>query len=716
MLSKTAHFITRHPKLIVTFAVVLLAASLVGMAATRINYDILSYLPPDMDSPKGEKILEDPFQMAATTMLIVEGMPEAYTNQLRQSIEQVDHVSSALWVSSLVGIQIPTNMIPEEIRDVFYSGDSTMLIVQYDTPGASDETMKAIDEVRALCSKSCFLAGFSVVIRDTRALVDQEMPLYILLAVLLSYVAMSLTMESWLLPLTFLMNIGLAIAYNMGTNIFLGEISYITKAIAAILQLGVSMDYSIFLYHRYKEECTRFDDKRDAMEAAIQAAFTSLSGSSLTTIAGFLALCFMQLLLGRDIGVVMAKGVVLAVASVVVILPALLLQLDGVIERYKHPCLHLDFDRLNRFALRHKALFAVIFLLLFIPAVYGQTHAEAYYQLDRSLPQDMDSIVANDKLKEDYNMATSHFILLRDDLSSTEVNELTGQIEDLDGITTVLAYQSLMPKGVPDFFVPEDLREIFKQGGWQMIMANSSYATATDEVAQQLKQLTSIVKSYDPGAYITGEAAMTEDLIVTADVDFRVTNYISILAILLIICITFRSATVPVLLVAVIELAIEINEGIPYFTGTVIPFIAPTVVGCIQLGATVDYAILMTSRFREELQKGRERDEAIRIAASSSDISIITSSLVMFCATMGVAFVSKIEIISSICLLLARGAIISALVSLFILPSLLALCEPLIAKTSLYWRNAPEARKRKKRQSEDSGKEEQQPALSGRNH
>lgn len=714
MLSKIAHFITQKPKWIVSIAVVLLLFSFVGMAATRINYDILSYLPPDMDSPKGEKILEDPFQMAATTMLIVEGMPEAYTNDLRRAIEQVDHVSSALWVSSLVGIQIPTDMMPADIRDVFYSGDSTMLIVQYDTPGASDETMKAIDEVRSLCSKTCFLAGFSVVIRDTRALVDKEMPLYVLLAVVLSYVAMSLTMESWMLPLTFLINIGLAIVYNMGTNVFLGEISYITKAIAAILQLGVSMDYSIFLYHRYREECEHFEDKREAMEAAIQAAFTSLSGSSLTTIAGFLALCFMQLLLGRDIGIVMAKGVVLAVLSVVMVLPALLLLLDGVIERYRHPCFKVNFDRLNSFIVRHKKLFAVIFLILFIPAVYGQTHAGVYYQLDRSLPRDMDSIVANDKLKEDYDMAVSHFILLRDDLSSTEMNEMTERIEAVDGITTVLAYNSLMPKGVPDFFVPEDLRDIFKQGGWQMIMANSSYATATDEVSRQLEELGAIVKSYDPGAYITGEAAMTEDLIVTADVDFKVTNYISVLAILLIICIAFRSATVPVLLVAVIELAIEINEGIPYFTGTVIPFIAPTVVGCIQLGATVDYAILMTTRFREELQNGKNREEAIRIAASSSDISIITSSLVMFCSTMGVAFISKIEIISSICLLLARGAIISALISIFILPSLLALCEPLIAKTSFHWRNPPAPRKSAGRRGGHTNHEKQQPAVSGR--
>ncbi|MDD2956008.1 MAG: MMPL family transporter [Oscillospiraceae bacterium] len=712
MLQKIARFITRKPKLVVTMAVILLLISFVGMAMTRINYDILSYLPPDMDSPKGEKILEEPFQMAATTMLIVEDMPAAYTDRLRAAIEKVDHVSSAIWVSSLAGIQIPTDMIPADVRDVFYSGNSTMMIVQYDTAGASDETMKAIEEVRGLCSKACYLAGFSVLIKDTKDLVDVEMPLYIVLAVVLSYVAMSLTMESWMLPLAFLMNIGFAIVYNFGSNIFLGEISYITKAIAAILQLGVTMDYSIFLYHRYREECQRHEDKRDAMVEAIRAAFTSLSGSSLTTIAGFLALCFMQLLLGRDIGIVMAKGVVLGVATVVLVLPALLLQLDPMIEKYKHPCLKINFDRLNQFIVKHRKAFSVLFLLLFIPAVYGQTHAGVYYQLDRSLPQDMDSIVATDKLKTDFGMATSHFILMRDDLTSTEVNDLTEKIRDVDGVTTVLAYNELMPKGVPDFFVPEDLRKIFKQGGWQMMMVNSSYATATDEVGAQLKEIGAIVKSYDPGAYVTGEAAMTEDLIVTADVDFRVTNYISIAAILIIICLMFRSLTVPALLVAAIELAIEINEGIPYFSGTVIPFIAPTVVGCVQLGATVDYAILMTTRFREELQNGKSCMEAIRIAANSSDVSIITSSLVMFCATMGVAMISKIEIISSICLLLARGAIISALISIFILPSLLATFEPLFAKTSLNWRSPPKPRRKKG----DGAKGNGEPALSGETH
>lgn len=699
MLQKIAHFITRKPKHIIRIAIFLLLASIVGSAMTYINYDILTYLPPDLDSSKGEQLLEQPYEMAATTMLIVEDMPAAYTDKLRSEIENVEGVSSAVWLSSMVGVQIPQSTIPEDMRDVFFSDHSTMLLVQYDMPGASSQTMNAITEVRKLCNKNCYLAGFSVLIKDTRDLVDQELPIYVALAVLLSLAAMMLTMKSWFLPLAIMSSIGLAIMYNMGTNVFLGQISYITKALAAVLQLGVTMDYSIFLYSRYQEECTRHDDRRDAMETAIQAAFTSLSGSSLTTIAGFVALCFMQLLLGRDIGIVMAKGVVLGVLTVVLVLPAILLQFDRPIEKFNHPCLNLNFARLNRFIVRHRRVFLVVFLLLFIPAIYGQNHAAVYYQLDRSLPQDMDSIVATDKLKDDFDMATSHFILIHDTLTSTQSSEMLDKVDEVPGVSSVLSYDSLMPKGVPDFFVPDELKDIFKQGGWNMIMVNSVYPTATDEVADQIDQLSAIFKSYDPGCYLTGEAVLTADLITTADYDFKITSYISILAILLIVGLTFQSLTVPIVLVAAIELAIYINEGIPYFLGTTVAFIAPTIIGCVQLGATVDYAILMSTRFREELQNGKDRLEAIQIAGATSDMSIITSSLVMFCATMGVAAVSKIGLISGLCIMLARGAIISALVSIFILPSLLVIFEPVLAKTSRYWRVAkvkkPHVRRRK---------------------
>lgn len=686
MLEKIAHALTRNPKRVATVAVLLLIPCLLGSVATRINYDILTYLPPDLDSSKGEALLEEPFHNAATTMLIVEDMPPSYTNRLRKQIEEVPGVNSAVWLSSMVGVQIPTDMIPDDLRSLFYADHSTMMLVQYDMPGGSAETMKAIGEVRRLCNQNCFLAGFSVLIKDTKDLVDKELPIYTLLAVVLSFFAMSLTMESWLLPVAFLINIGMAVLYNFGTNIFLGQISYITKAIAAVLQLGVTMDYSIFLYHRYEEECRNYPDKRDAMEKAIMAAFSSLSGGSLTTVAGFLALCFMRLLLGRDIGIVMAKGVVFGVATVVLVLPAILLLFDRSIQKYRHRTFAPDLTKVNAFVIRHRVAFVVLFFLLFVPAVYAQGHAEVYYKLDQSLPQDMPSIVANNKLKDDYNMASTHFVVIRDDLSNARMTKLVEDMEAVDGIESVVAYNKLMPSAVPDFFVPQDLKDVCKKDGLQLMMINSSYQTASDQVAAQLETLDEIVKACDAGAYITGEAALTKDLIETANVDFKVTSYISIAAILVIVAILFRSVTVPVLLVAAIELAIFINQGIPYFTGTAIPFIAPTVIGCVQLGATVDYAILMTTRFREEIQNGLDRVEAVRIAASASNTSIITSALVLFCATLGVGAVSKIEIISSICMMLARGAVISALVSIFILPSLLVVFAPVIEKTSLYWK------------------------------
>ena len=686
MLEKIAHHLTRKPKRVILIAVLMLIPSVLGAALTRINYDILSYIPQDMDSAKGEALLEDPFQMAATTMLIVEGMPPEYTHQLQQQVEQVPGVSSAIWLSSLAGIQFPQEMMPESIRDVFFSGDSTMMIVQYDKPGASGETMQAIDQVRALCNQKCFLAGFSVFIRDTKSLISKEMPLYVVMAAVLSTIAMCVTMESWLLPVALMLSIGLAILYNFGSNLFMGEISFITQAIAAVLQLGVTMDYSIFLYDRYMEEIAHFDDRRDAMAVSIVSAFKSLSGSSMTTIAGFLALCFMRLTLGRDIGLVMAKGVVLGIVTVILVLPSILLVMDRSIQKYRHPCVRLNTAGLNAFIARHSKGFVVLFLLLFVPALYSNSHTMMYYKLDESVPQDMPSILSNNKLKDDFGMASTHFIVLRDDLDRGSMVELEEAIEALPGITSMVAYDKLLPSGIPDFFIPQDIKKLCKQEGYQMLMVNSSYVTASDAVAQQLNDLDALLKSYDPNAYITGEAAMTKDLIEVADVDFKTTNYLSILAILVLVSIAFKSLSIPVLLVATIELAICINQGIPYFTGTEVAFITPTVIGCIQLGATVDYAILMTSRFQEELQKGRDRHQAIQNAANAADVSILTSALVFFCSTLGVSLISTMDLIRSICLMLSRGAIISALVCMFILPSVLVVFEPVIAKTTLHWR------------------------------
>ena len=689
MIEKIAHKLTRKPKLVAAIAVLMLIPSIIGFAATRINYDILSYLPQDLPSSQGEQMLEDPFQMAATSMLVVDGMPAGYTNDLLNAIRDVPGVSNAIWISNLVGIQIPTDMIPASFRDMFFSGDATMMIIQYDHPGASDETMQAIEDVRSICNEKCFLAGFSVVIKDTRDVMDSELPLFVGLAVLLALLAMSVTLESTVLPLVFIASIGMAVVYNFGTNIFLGEISYITKAIAAVLQLGVTMDYSIFLYRRYEEERLHYDDKRDAMAQAIIAAFRSLSGSSLTTIAGFLALCFMQLTLGRDIGIVMAKGVVLGVATVILVLPSLVLIFDKQITKHLHKTLIPSFDKANGFILRHRKAFLVLFIVLFLPACYAQNHASIYYKLDESLPRDLPSIVSNEKLKTDFDMATSHFMVLRDGIPATDMNEMEEQIKNVPGVTSVLSYHAMLGTGIPDFFIPDAVKDMLKQDGYQLMMINSTYEPATTQVAQQLDALNAILHTYDPDAMITGEGAMYQDLIDTTAVDFRVTNYISILAIFLIIAWVFKSLTVPVVLVATIELAIFINQGICYFTGASMPFIAPTVISCVQLGATVDYAILMTSRFQEELRNGRDRMEAIRVAADASDASILTSSLVLFCATLGVSFVSSIDLIGAICVMLARGALISAGVSLFIMPSVLCVCEPLFRRTTLHWRTLP---------------------------
>ncbi len=704
MLEKFARLLTRRYGVVLMVAVLLLIPSAIGAIGTRVNYDILSYLPQDMDSSKGEKVLEDTFHNAATTMLVIEGMPDRYTADLREKIEEVEGVSSALWIDQMLDLSVPKEILPEDIKDIFYSEESTMMIIQYDLPGASQETMRAIDEIRALCNEQCFLSGFSVIVRDTCALSDREMPIYVIVADILSMLAMAVTTEAWVLPVVLILGIGLAVAFNLGTNIFLGEISYVTKAIAAILQLGVTMDYSIFLINRYIEEKPKFADRRDAMASAIVSAFISLSGSSMTTIAGFLALCFMRLLLGRDIGIVMAKGVVLGVLTVVMILPALVLQFDKPMQKFRHRSIIPDFTRMNRFIIRHYKTFVVLFLLLLAPAYYAQSHVAQYYNLADSLPDTLPSMIALDKMKTQFNMASTHFIIVSDELPAYQQSEMLEKIEAVDGIESVIGYNKFVGPAIPDEFIPQEIKDICKKDGKQMIMVNSAYKPALDEENAQIDALTAIIKSYDPQAMITGEGAMTKDLIETATTDFQVTNAISIAAILLIVGLCFHSVSVPIILVAAIELSIFINVGISYLTGAVIPFISPTVIGCIQLGATVDYAILMTTRFREELRNGQDKREAIAIAATAADPAIISSSLVLFCATFGVSVISKIEIIQSICLMLARGAIVSALVSIFILPSVLLASEGLIAKTSRNWRTAPVKRERKRKKNMQGSK------------
>lgn len=685
-MEKIAHLLTRKPKLIAFIAVLLLIPSLIGYVATRVNYDILTYLPDNLESSHGMDLLEDPFHMAATSMLIVENMPAGYSNDLINEIKKVEGVSNAIWLSNVVGIQIPTEMIPAQFRDMFFSADGTMMIIQYSKAGASEETMTAIQNVRNLCNEKCFLAGFSVLVKDTRDLVDKELPVFIVLAVALSLAAMALTLAETALPFVLIANIGLAVIYNFGSNIILGEISYITKAIAAVLQLGVTMDYSIFLYRRYEEERDNFEDKRDAMKVAVLAAFRSLTGSSLTTVAGFLALCFMQLTLGKDIGIVMAKGVILGVATVICFMPSIVLLSDKYLSKYRHKIILPEFDKLNHWILNRRIIIVVIAVVIFFPATYAQNHVVEYYKLDESLPKTLPSIISNNKLKDEFNMATQHFVILSDDIDSEDLSEMESKIAEIPGITDVLSFHAIAGTGIPDFFIPEEVRNMLKRDGQQLMMINSTCATASPEVTEQITQLRDVLKSYDQNAILTGESALTDDLIKTTAVDFKVTNYISMAAIFLIIAILFKSLTMPIFLVATIEFAIIINQGISYFTGAEVAFVAPTIISCVQLGATVDYSILMASRFQEELRAGKDRFEAAHIAATSSDESIITSALVMFCATLGVSFVSSIQLIGDICVMLSRGAIISAAVCIFLLPAILCLFEPLFNKTSLYWK------------------------------
>ena len=682
MLSKVSKLLTRNYKLILTIALLLLIPSAFGALKTAVNYDILSYLPQNLDSTQGEKVLESTFHDAATSMLVIDNMPSKDVTALKEKIKQVDGVNSVAWVDDIADISVPKEMLPQVLKSAFYSDKSTLMLVTYDGSSSSSETLTALGNVKKLLNKQCFLSGFSAIIKDTKDLSDQEMPIYVVLAVVLSLAAMMLCLESWVLPVVFILGIFFAVVYNFGTNIFLGQISYVTKAIAAILQLGVTMDYSIFLINRYDEEKPKFSDRRDAMAQAIQNTFLSLSGSSLTTVAGFFALCFMRLTLGKDIGIVMMKGVILGVITTVTVLPALILQFDKPIHKYTHRNLLPSFALGSDFLIKHRRAFISAALLLIIPATWSQAHTQMYYNLDRSLPKTLDSIVATDKLKNQFNMLSTHFLIVDDKMPSYQMENMVDEIKKQDGVKDVLAYDDIIGPAVPDDFIPQSIKDICKKDGRQLVMINSRYRTAEDQENLQIAKISAIAKKYDPTSQLTGEGALTKDLIEIADVDFKVTNYISILCILLIVGIVFKSFSIPFLLTAIIELAIFINLGIPYFTGTVIPFISPTVIGCVQLGATVDYSILMTTRFQEELKAGHDRLEAIKIASNTSFKSIITSALVFFCATSGVAMISKIEIISSICSMLARGAIISALIIILILPAVLYVTEPFVSKTS----------------------------------
>ena len=692
-MKKIAQGIVRFRKLILTVAFLLLIPSAIGAVATRINYDILTYLPQDLDSMIGEVALEDDFHLASTGMITVEGLPTNELIAMKKDIEAVPGVMQTFWLSDVIDPSIPTEMLPADVQQFMFGKiDSTMLIVRFDAPSASDETMNAVSQIETLLRKDCFFGGMSVILQDTKALVNQEMPLYILIAVGASLLVLFLSLESTITPLLFMLGLLFPIAYNFGTNIFLGQISYITEALATVLQLGVTMDFSIFLLHRFEEEKADLGDTNltdaqleECMTRAICNTASSISASSLTTIAGFLAMCTMSLTLGADIGIVMAKGVALGVVCTVTVLPALLMQFRKPIEKFNHRTLVPKLPRTAKFVTKHYLPLLICFLILVIPFGIAQNKVDIYYTLFDSLPQTMDGIVGTNRLKDDFNMTTSHFVIVDENLTNRQLTELSNEMAAVDGVNQVLSYEKFLGGAIPETLVPADLRDIFHAGGHRMILVNSSYKSGADEQNHQLEELDAIVKSYDPQGVISGEGAMTKDLIQVADVDFRNVNVTSIAAVFVIILISFGSASIPVLLVGAIESAIAINMGIPYFTGNQLPFVASIVVGTIQLGATVDYAILTTTRFKEELEKGAGVKEAAHIAVEQCSQSILTSGLTFFAATASVAAISQMELISSLCHLISRGALISMAVIILILPALLIVFAPVIAHTTRRW-------------------------------
>ena len=683
-MKRIAKFIAYHPKTITIIAVLLLIPAAIGYINTFVNYDILSYLPGDLDSVKGENELDETFNSASMSFLVIEDMPSKDVAALKEKIAKVDNVSSVIWVNDIADISIPQEIIPQAVKDIFYSKDGkcTMMLIQYKYKAVTDETMKAIEDVRGLLNNQCFLSGMGVIMKDTRDLADSQAPVFIAIAIAIALVVMTFCMESWVEPWVLLAALCMAVVYNMGTNLIFGQISYITQCIAAILQLGVTMDYSVFLIDRFEEEKPKHADKRDAMASAIQGAFLSLSGSSLTTIFGFLALCFMDLSLGKDIGLVMAKGVVFGVLTVTIVLPALVLQCDKIIHKYRHRSFIPKFDKLNNFVVNHKKVWVAIFVVLFIPSYIMQSNVNVYYSMDRMLPDDIGCIAALNKMKDEFNMATSHFIIVDDSLDASDLVKMENEIKDTAGVTNMVAYNNFVGSGIPDSMIPDELKSIAKSGGRQMILVNTSYVAATDECNEQLTKINNIVKKYDKNGYVTGEGAMYKDLIDITDHDFKLTSVLSILSIFILIAIIFKSISIPTILVMSIELAIFVNKAISFATGTTLSFIAPTIIGCVQLGATVDYAILLTTRFREEMRNGHNKLDAIKIAANASDRSIFQSALVFFGATFGVFLTCDIKIVKEVCLLLARGSLISAGVIVFMLTPLLLVLEGLIEKTT----------------------------------
>lgn len=677
-------FITKHKKLIVILSVLLLIPAVFGYINTRINYDILSYLPEDIETMVGQQILVDDFKTGAFSMVVLEGMEEKDVAALKTKIEKVESVSNVIWYDSLLDISVPMTMLPDKIKDAFNTENTTMMAVTFEQSTSADETMDAIKEIRKITDKQVFVSGMSAIITDTKELSEKETPIYVLIAVILSMIVLGLAMNSFLVPILFMLSIGVAIIYNLGTNIMFGEISYITKALSAVLQLGVTMDYSIFLLHSYEENKVRYPGENDrAMAHAISNTISSVVGSSVTTVAGFLALCFMSFTLGKDLGLVMAKGVVMGVITCVTLLPALILLCEKAIEKTTHRDIIPSLDGVSRFVTKHYITFAVVFLILLVPAVYGNNHTKVYYDLTVSLPDSLDSVKANKKLQDEYNMNTTHMLLIKNDVSSKDYRDMMNQIRNLDGVQWVIGLDSVVGPAVPISMLPESLISTVRTDLYQLELISSSYKVASDEVNEQIDEINNIVKSYSEDSLVVGEAPLTKDLIDITDIDFKNVNMVSIGVIFLIILVLFRSISLPIILVAVIEFAIFVNMGIPYYTGTTLPFIASVVIGTIQLGATVDYAILMTTRYKKERNNGNSKQESITIAHQASIKSIIVSALSFFAATFGVGLYSNIDMISALCSLMSRGALISMVVVIFVLPAMFMIFDKAICKTSM---------------------------------
>lgn len=680
---KFGKWIAKHRKLIVLLSVLLLIPSLIGISKTRINYDILSYLPNSLETVKGQDIMVDEFGTGAFSMVVVEDAKVKDVQKIKHKVEKVDHVKKVLWYDDLADTTFPKEMLPEKIRNVFFNKNATMMIALFDNTTSSDETMEAVSQMRHVVGKQCFISGMSGIVTDIKNLALEEMPIYVVIAAAMSLLVLCLTMESLLTPVLFLASIGIAILYNLGSNIFLGEISYITKALTAILQLGVTMDYSIFLLHSYEDNKVRFDnDKQRAMAHAISNTFKSVAGSSVTTIAGFAALCFMTFALGMNIGVVMAKGVVIGVICCVTLLPSLILIFDKWIDKTTHKSIIPDLSNASHFITKHYKAAILIFLILLFPAVYGNNNTQIYYNIDKSLPQSLPSNVANKKLSDDFHMSNIHMVMLKSGMSAKEKSQMQKKIEQVDGVKWVLGMDSVVGSAVPTDMIPGTVSENLISPHYEMEFICSDYKTATDQVNRQIAKINTIVKSYSKESMVIGEAPLTKDLADVTNVDLRNVNIASIAAIFIIIMIVFKSASLPVILVAVIEFAICVNMAIPYYTGEELPFVASIVIGTIQLGATVDYAILMTSRYQKERIRGNTKRKSIRIAHETSMLSIITSGLSFFAATFGVALYSKIDMISSICTLLARGAVISTVSVVCILPAMFMIFDKLICRTT----------------------------------